>query len=314
MTPRVRDLVAETAIRRESLMQPHFVVPGRNRQEEISSMPGIHRESIDRLVQTIGADLELGIHHVLLFGAPVHAKDARASDAYGEAALIPAAVRALRAEYGDALHISTDVCLCAYTDHGHCGVLEGGEILNDPSLELLSRMAVAHAAAGADMVAPSDMMDGRVAALRAALDEEGLSRVPIMSYAVKFASGYYGPFREAADSAPSFGDRKSYQMDYRNPRESVKEALLDVEEGADVLMVKPALAYLDVIAKVKAATLVPLAVYNVSGEYSMVKLAAQAGYVDERAIVLENLTAMVRAGADILITYHARDLLAKKWL
>jgi porphobilinogen synthase len=310
---RLRDLVAETRIHADRLVQPHFVRDGRGNREEISSMPGIHRETLDTLMETVEKDLEIGVRNVLLFGLSDH-KDASASAATAEDALVSRAVAALDTRFGDELTIATDVCLCAYTDHGHCGVLEHGEILNDASLPLLAEMALSHARAGADIVAPSDMMDGRVAAIRSRLDEEGLTGTAIMSYAVKYASSYYGPFRDAADSAPASGDRRSYQMDVRNAREALREALTDEDEGADMLMVKPALAYLDVIHRVRELTALPLAAYNVSGEYSMVKVAARDGLADERALVLENLTAIARAGADILITYHARDVLEKRWL
>jgi porphobilinogen synthase len=266
-------------------------------------------------VEQAGADLELGIDKVLLFGVPSEdEKDARGSAASASEGLVPRAVAALKGAFGDRLLVATDVCLCAYTDHGHCGVLEGDEVLNDASLPLLAGMALAHARAGADVVAPSDMMDGRVGAIRRALDAEGLAGTALLSYSVKYASAYYGPFREAAGSAPGKGDRKGYQMDPRNRREALREARLDEEEGADMLMVKPALAYLDVIADLRRATRLPVACYNVSGEYSMVKAAAARGWADERAVVAENLHAMRRAGADLLITYHAREALAGGWL
>ncbi len=314
---RIRDLVAETRLHPDQMMQPHFVrdgAPGRGGDRQpIPSMPGIHRETPDTLLETVERDLERGIRRVLLFGLSDH-KDAVASAATKEDALVSRAVAAVKSRFGDDVTVATDVCLCAYTDHGHCGVLDGGVIDNDASLPLLADMALSHARAGADVVAPSDMMDGRVAAIRTGLDREGFTNTAIMSYAVKYASAYYGPFRDAADSAPASGDRRSYQMDARNAREALHEALIDEEEGADILMVKPALAYLDVIRRVRDATTLPLAAYNVSGEYSMVKLAAREGLADERAIVLENLTAIARAGADILITYHARDVLENRWL
>jgi porphobilinogen synthase len=295
------------------LVQPHFVLAGQGRREEIAAMPGIARESADRLVRTVEADLELGLRHVLLFGLPEE-KSPRADSAVDPHGVVPEAVRALKRAFGADLLVSTDICLCAYTDHGHCGVVRDGEIVNDESLGLLAGMALACAEAGADIVAPSDMMDGRVGAIRQALDEHGLSTVGLMSYAAKYASGYYGPFREAADSAPAFGDRRTYQMDPRNAREALREVLLDISEGADIVMVKPALAYLDVIRLVREQVLLPLACYNVSGEYSMVKVAAREGLIDEQRVVLENLWAMARAGADIIITYHGRDLLRQKWL
>ncbi|MEW6746435.1 MAG: porphobilinogen synthase [Planctomycetota bacterium] len=313
ISPAMRDLVAETRVSRQGLIQPHFVIEGQDRAEEIAAMPGIRRESIDRLARTVGADLELGLNKIILFGVPAK-KDALASSSRGEGALVPRAVAELRRRFGQDLFICVDICLCAYTDHGHCGVVRDGRVVNDESLSLLAEMALSCARAGADQVAPSDMMDGRVAAIRDALDEEGLQEVSILSYAVKYASAYYGPFREAASSAPGFGDRRSYQMDYRNHREARSEAEIDVEEGADIIMVKPALAYLDVIADVRQVVDVPVAAYNVSGEYSMVKVAAQQGLIDERAIVIENLTAITRAGADIILTYHARDVYRERWL
>ncbi len=309
----LRDAVAETRLHPQMFCQPHFVVPGSKRREEIGAMPGIVRESADNLLRTVEADLRLGIRHVLLFGLPAD-KSATADGALDMEGPVPVAIKALKNAFGQDLLVSADICLCAYTDHGHCGLVEDGEVLNDDTLPLLAGMASACAIAGADIVAPSDMMDGRVAALRVALDCQGLDDVAIMSYAAKYASAYYGPFREAADSAPSFGDRRSYQMDPRNVREALREVLLDIEEGADIVMVKPALAYLDVIRRVREAVRVPLACYNVSGEYSMVKAAAAAGLVDEPRIVMENLHAMRRAGADILISYHGRDVLEGGWL
>ncbi len=309
----LRDVVAETRLHRDMLVQPHFVLPGKGRREEIPSMPGIARESADRLRQTVAADLKLGLRHVLLFGLP-ESKSPTAEGALDPEGVIPTAVRLLKKEFGDDLLVSTDVCVCAYTDHGHCGIVKDGEIDNDASLELIAGMALAHAEAGADIVAPSDMMDGRIGAVRATLDDHDLTGTTIMSYAAKYASGYYGPFREAADSAPAFGDRRSYQMDSRNAREAVREVLLDVEEGADIVMVKPALAYLDVIRRVREQVLLPLACYNVSGEYSMVKAAVRAGWLEEARVVRENLWAMARAGADIIITYHGRDALREGWL
>ena len=315
-TPALRDLVAETHVRAEQLIMPHFVVPAAHADEPISSMPGIAQQGIETVTKTIGGDLELGIKAVLLFGHPEHGgktPDGRAAAAANGA--VQRACERLKREFGDTLTVMTDVCLCAYTDHGHCGVLdERGRIVNDESLLPLVEMALSHARAGADVVAPSDMMDGRVAAIRDALDASGFEDTGLLSYAVKFASAYYGPFREAADSRPASGARRRYQMDSRNPREAVREALLDVEEGADWLMVKPALPYLDVIRAVREATLLPLAAYNVSGEYSAVKAAAANGWLDEATIVRENLTAIARAGADQIITYHARDALKGTWL
>lgn len=314
-SPVVRDLVAESRLDSHMLVQPHFVVPGEGISEPIPSMPGIDHQSVDRLIDTVASDLDLGIRSVLLFGVPEdQAKAADGRAAYGEDAVVPAAVAALKERFGDELAVMTDVCLCAYTDHGHCGLVRDGQIDNDSTLPHLARMALAHARAGADVVAPSDMMDGRIGAIRAALDGEGLVHTAIMSYSVKYASAYYGPFRDAAHSAPGFGDRRSYQMDSRNRREALTEAKLDVEEGADILMVKPALAYLDVVSDLRQAFPHPLAVYNVSGEFSMVKAAAARGWIDERQVVLENWHAFRRAGADILITYHGRQALAEHWL
>jgi porphobilinogen synthase len=312
-TPLLREAVAETRLHRSQLVQPHFVLPDDRARTAIAAMPGIERMGARVLVERVRADVELGLTTVLLFGL-YDAKDARASAARADDGIVPRAVRALRDELGDALTIVTDVCLCASTDHGHCGVLEHGRVLNDPSLPLLAEMAVAHARAGADVVAPSDMMDGRVAAIRDALDQDGFDRTAILSYSTKFASAFYGPFREAADSAPKSGDRKSYQLDPRNAREAVRESVIDEAEGADALMVKPALAYLDVIAAVRARCAVPLAAYNVSGEYSMVKAAAARGWVDERAVVPEILRSIVRAGAELVISYHAREALQQGWI
>ncbi len=314
--PVVRNLVAEARLDARAFVMPHFVLRDPGAAEEIGAMPGIRREGIDRLSATVEADLKLGIRAVLLFGVPGDDEpkhpDGRSS--YADDAITPRAVSALKKRFGGDLAVITDVCLCAYTDTGHCGVIEGGRVANDPSLEHIARQAVAHAAAGADIVAPSDMMDGRVLAIRQALDSAGLVDTPIMSYSCKYASGYYGPFREAAHSAPQFGDRRSYQMDARNRREALLEAELDVEEGADILMVKPGLAYLDVLRDIKENFTQPVAVYNVSGEYSMVKAAAARGWIDERVVTMENLHAFRRAGADIVITYHARQALAKGWL
>lgn len=314
--PLLRDLVAEARLDAKLFVMPHFVLRDRRAEQDIAAMPGIKRQGLEPLMRTIEADLKLGIRSVLLFGVPGEDEpkypDGRA--AYDEAALIPGVVKELKARFGEDLLVITDVCLCAYTDHGHCGVVKEGKVVNDATLEHLARMALAHARSGADVVAPSDMMDGRVAAIRELLDEEGFVDVPIMSYAVKYASAYYGPFREAAHSAPQFGDRKSYQMDPRNRKEALFEAQLDVEEGADILMVKPGLAYLDVVSQLAENFVQPVAVYNVSGEYSMVKAAAAKGWIDERAVVMENLHAFRRAGADIIITYHAREVLANGWL
>jgi porphobilinogen synthase len=307
----LRGLVRETELSVDHLIYPMFVVAGGERRTPIPTMPGIDHLSIDGAVEEAGEAAALGIPGVLLFGLPAD-KDDQGSGAYDDEGVVQLAVRAIKEAHPE-LVVITDVCLCAYTSHGHCGVvLEDGTIDNDISLELLAKTAISHARAGADAVAPSDMMDGRVGALRAQLDSEGHKDLPIVAYSAKFASAFYGPFREAADSTPSFGDRRSYQMDPANSDEAVREALLDVEEGADMVMVKPALPYLDVIRRVKDATRVPVAAYNVSGEYAMVKAAAAAGYLDERATVLEVLTAIRRAGADVVITYHAKDV--ARWL
>jgi len=315
-TPAIRDMVAETAVTARQLIMPHFVVPEVDDREPIPSMPGIDLVSVNTLLKQVEADAELGIRAVLLFGHPEPGtKSPTAESAAAANGSVQRAVAALKKNFGDDLIVITDVCLCAYTDHGHCGILSSsGHIENDFSLKPLVDAALSHARAGADVVAPSDMMDGRVAAIRDALDGSGFENTILMSYAVKYASAYYGPFRDAADSTPSMGDRKSYQMDPRNIREAKREALLDEVEGADILMVKPALPYLDVIRAVREQTDLPLAAYNVSGEYSAVKAAAMNGWLDEPAIVRENLLAIRRAGADQIITYHARDALAGGWL
>jgi porphobilinogen synthase len=306
----LRDLVRETTLQPSDFIAPLFVHSESGRTP-IEVMPGQDRLSIDHLVEQAGELLGLGIPAVLLFGIPA-AKDPEGTGAYDDEGVVQLATRALKQAHPD-LIVVTDVCLCEYTEHGHCGLLRGdGSVDNDSSVELIARTAASQARAGADLVAPSDMMDGRVGAIRAALDAEGLTDTPIMAYSAKFASSYYGPFREAAGSTPAFGDRRAYQMDPANSDEAVREALLDVAEGADIVMVKPALAYLDVIHRVKEATRLPVATYNVSGEYAMVKAAAAAGHVDERGIVLETLTSMRRAGADVVITYHAKD--AARWL
>jgi porphobilinogen synthase len=307
----LRDLVRETDLSPSHLVQPMFVELGTDKRTPIEAMPGVERLSISHAVTEAGEAKALGIPAVLLFGIPAE-KDEVGSGAYDEEGVVQLATRAIKEAHPDLLVIA-DVCLCEYTSHGHCGiVLADGTIDNDATLDLLARTAVSQAEAGADAVAPSDMMDGRVGALRGRLDGHGFEDLPIIAYSAKFASAFYGPFREAADSTPAFGDRRSYQMDPGNGQEAVREALLDVEEGADVVMVKPALPYLDVIRRVKEATRIPVAAYNVSGEYAMVKAAAAAGHVDEKGIVLETLTAIRRAGADIVITYHAKDV--AEWL
>jgi len=307
----VRGLVRETELSVSHLVYPMFVVAGGARRAPIPSLPGIDHLSIEGAVDEAGEAQALGIPAVLLFGLPA-AKDEQGSGAWDDEGIVQLATRAIKAAYPDLLVIA-DLCLCEYTSHGHCGVLrEDGVVDNDATLELLARTAVSQAEAGADAVAPSDMMDGRVGHLRAALDDQGLSETPLIAYSAKFASAFYGPFREAADSAPQVGDRRGYQMDPANAREAVREAALDEAEGADVVMVKPALPYLDVIRRVRDATALPVAAYNVSGEYAMVKAAAAAGWLDEQAAVLEALTGIRRAGADIVITYHAKDV--ARWL
>jgi len=309
----VRNMVAETRLSKDMLVYPYFVVPGKDIKHEIDAMPGIHHFSVDTLIKDAELSLKSGINKVLLFGVGEEKTD-DASSCYHNNSVVVKAIEALKKEFSDDLYIVTDVCACAYTTHGHCGILKDGYVQNDETVEVLSKMALSHAEAGADMVAPSDMMDGRVGGIRQKLDSNGFVNTGIMSYSVKFASAYYGPFREAADSSPSSGDRKAYQMDFRNSRESIREALLDEQEGADILMVKPALAYLDLIKEVKMHSNLPLACYNVSGEYSMVKAGARAGWINEQQIVVENMYAFARAGADIIITYHARDLIEKCWI
>jgi porphobilinogen synthase len=311
-TQELRDLCAETTADGSRLIMPHFVREGKDVREAIPSMPGIDRVSVDELCADVESDLNLGIRKLLLFGIP-ESKDEAASGAYDEKGIVQRAVREIKRRFPDVL-VVTDVCLCEYTSHGHCGIVRDGRVLNDPSLELLAKTALSHARAGADVVAPSDMMDGRVAAIRTALDENGFPETPILSYAAKYASAFYGPFREAAGSAPQFGDRRGYQMDFQNAREAEREALADIEEGADIVMVKPALAYLDIIRRVRDAVRVPVCAYNVSGEYSMVKAASSMGYADERALVREIITAMFRAGADMVISYHTRDIFRNGWL
>lgn len=310
-TPVLRDLVRETRLSAADLVLPLFVAEGIDAPQPVEAMPGVERLPLARVAAEAGEAASLGIPAVLLFGIPAE-KDEQGSGAWDEDGIVQEAARAIRAAHPDLLVIA-DLCLCAYTSHGHCGVPDhDGEVDNDATLELLARAAVSQARAGADIIAPSDMMDGRVAAIRAALDDDGRTDVPIMSYSAKFASAFYGPFREAAGSAPAPGDRRGYQLDPGNAREALRETLLDVDEGADIVMVKPALPYLDVIRRVREATDLPVAAYNVSGEYAMVKAAAQAGWLDERAAVLETLTAIRRAGADIVISYHAKD--AARWL
>ncbi|MHB8690654.1 MAG: porphobilinogen synthase [Solirubrobacteraceae bacterium] len=313
-TRALRGLVREVRLDPQDFVYPMFVAHGIDRREPIEAMPGIDRLSIVNAVAEAGEAFELGIPAVLLFGLPA-SKDETGSGAWDDEGVVQLATRAIKEAHPELLVI-TDLCLCEYTSHGHCGVVRdsprGPSVDNDATLELLARTAVSQARAGADVIAPSDMMDGRVGFIRAALDEEGFSETPILAYSAKFASAFYGPFREAADSAPAFGDRRAYQMDPANGEEALREARLDVQEGADMLMVKPALPYLDLIRRIKDETGMPLAAYNVSGEYSMLKAAAAAGYLDERAAVLETLTSIRRAGADIIITYHAKE--AARWL
>jgi porphobilinogen synthase len=306
----MRNLLRETSIEKSDLVYPVFIIEGENIKNSISSMPGIYQYSIDRFDEELKSIVESGISAILIFGIPAH-KDEVGSEAYDDNGITQRAIRFIKEKAPDILVIA-DVCLCEYTSHGHCGLICDGKILNDETLPLLSKMAVSMAKAGADIIAPSDMMDGRVKAIREALDEKGFKEIMIMSYSAKYASGYYSPFRDAAHSAPSFGDRKTYQMDPANRKEAIRECLLDIEEGADVIMVKPALAYLDVIREVANSTNYPIAAYNVSGEYSMVKAAAMNGWIDERKIVMENLIGMKRAGAKIIITYHAIDV--AKWM
>jgi porphobilinogen synthase len=309
--PAIRRMVRENALDAGDLIYPLFVVPGVGVRQEISSMPGVSRISVDLLEDEAAELLELGIPAVILFGIP-ESKDIAGSGAFAEDGIVQQAIRELK-EKAPGLYVITDVCMCEYTSHGHCGALdEGGCVINDVTLEMLAMTAVSHAEAGADMVAPSDMMDGRVAAIRAALDAEGYSDIPIMAYSAKYASGYYGPFREAADSTPAFGDRSGYQMDPANGDEAIRETALDIDEGADIVMVKPALAYMDIIRRIKDDFGMPTAAYNVSGEYAMVKAAAANGWIDEKRVVLETLTGFKRAGADLIITYHAKD--AARWL
>ena len=307
----LRDLVRETRLDAGDLVLPLFVEEGLEGRRAIDAMPGVDRHSLATVVDEAGEALSLGVPAVLLFGIPAE-KDEQGSGAWDDDGVVQLAVRALKVAHPDLLVI-TDVCLCEYTSHGHCGLLRAdGSVANDESVELLARTAVSHARAGADIVAPSDMMDGRVGALRAALDEDGFEDTPILAYSAKFASAFYGPFRDAADSTPAFGDRRGYQMDPANGAEALRETRLDIQEGADMVMVKPALPYLDIIRRVRDETDLPVAAYNVSGEYAMVKAAVAAGHLDERATVLETLTGIRRAGADVVITYHAKD--AARWL
>ena len=306
----LRAMIRETHLRVEQLIYPFFLVEGKGVKNPIKSMPGIYQQSIDEMLKEAESVANLGLTSVLLFGIP-SAKDAQATGAWHEDGIVQQATREIKKRFPD-LMVVADTCLCEYMDHGHCGIVREGKILNDPSLDVLARTAVSQAAAGADIIAPSDMMDGRIAAIRQALNVNGFENIPIMAYSAKYASAFYGPFRDAAESAPQFGDRTSYQMDYANGRESLREIELDIAEGADIVMVKPALAYLDIISQARSLTKLPIAAYNVSGEYSMVKAAAANGWIDEKRIVMESLTGIARAGADIIITYHAKDVAS--WL
>ncbi len=309
----VREMIAETKLTKNMFIYPYFVVKGNNVIHPIAAMPGISHFSVDELVKDVEKGLKIGINKVLLFGVGED-KTEDASSSFSSNSIVVKAVKALKEKFGESIYVITDVCVCAYTTHGHCGIIHNDYVHNDSSVGVLARMALAHAQAGADMVAPSDMMDGRIVAIRELLDKSGFENTAILSYAIKYASAYYGPFREAADSAPQKGDRKSYQMDYRNGNESLTEGLLDEAEGADMLMVKPALSYMDVIFNLRQHTLLPVVCYNVSGEYSMVKAAAEKGWIDEKLIVMENMYAFARAGANLIITYHTRDIFEKGWL
>ena len=309
----LRGMVRETRMSPDALIYPLFLQEGSDICQPIPSLPGQFHYSPDRVAAGVEQALEAGVNKFLLFGLPCH-KDACGSEAYNDQGIVQQGLRAIRQAFGQQVYLVTDVCMCEYTSHGHCGILDGQTVDNDKTLEYLARIAVSHAQAGADMVAPSDMMDGRVLAIRLALDANGLQNTPILSYAVKYASSFYGPFRDAAGSAPSFGDRKTYQMDCHNWKEALKEAATDEQEGADLLMVKPALAYLDVIREVSRHTNLPLAAYSVSGEYAMIKFAAMAGAIDEEKVVLESLGSIKRAGADLIFSYFALDLAEKKIL
>jgi len=309
-TPVLRQMVRETNLAPDDFIYPMFVVHGQGVRREIKSMPGVYQLSADQAVAEAQEAADLGVPSIVLFGIPA-LKDALGSENFSDQGIVQQAVRAIKEAIPE-LVVIADVCMCEYTDHGHCGVVENDEILNDATLEILQKASLSYARAGADVVAPSGMMDGMVAAIRSALDAEGFTNVSILSYAIKYASAFYGPFREAAEGAPKFGDRRTHQMDPANAREALRELWLDIEEGADMLMVKPALPYLDIIRRVRDACLLPIAAYNVSGEYAMIKAAAANGWLDERAVVLELLTGIKRAGADLILTYHAKD--AARWL
>ncbi len=305
MTETMRSMVRETHLSKDDFIYPLFVVPGKNVKKEVSSMPGVFQMSVDQIVRECAEVKSLGLRAVLFFGIPEE-KDEVGSGAYDELGVVQQALRAVKKEVPD-LFLITDVCLCEYTSHGHCGIVRGNEIVNDESVELLVKEAISHAQAGADMVAPSDMFDGRVGAIRRSLDENGFQNLPIMSYAAKYASGFYGPFREAAESTPKFGDRRSHQMDPANGDEALREVAQDIQEGADIVMVKPALPYLDIVRRVKERFGMPTAAYNVSGEYSLLKAAARLGWVEEERVMMEMLTCIKRAGADLILTYFAKD-------
>ena len=311
--PIVREMIAETRLSKDMFIYPYFIVPGKGVKHAIDAMPGVFHFSIDTLLADVENGLKLGINKIMLFGVGDE-KSVDAKSAYHDHSLVPVAVRELKKRFGDDLYVVTDVCVCSYTTHGHCGILENDYVQNDATVDVIAKMALTHAQAGADLLAPSDMMDGRISAIRNLLDKENFVNVAIMSHATKFASAYYGPFREAADCAPSKGDRKAYQMDFRNGKEALREALLDEGEGADILMVKPALAYLDVIQNLKQNTDLPIACYNVSGEYAMVKAAAQRGWIDEQKVVMETMHAFARAGASIITTYHIKDIVENNWM
>ncbi len=306
----IRNMVRENQVSLSDLIYPMFVCEGKGIKSEVTSMPGVYNLSLDKFAAELAGVVELKVPAVLLFGVPA-AKDFEGTGAYAEDGIVQKAIKTAKAAY-PGLYVITDVCLCEYTDHGHCGIVKDGDVLNDPTLQLLIKTAVSHAKAGADMVAPSDMMDGRVGAIRDAFDEDGFEHIPIMAYSAKYASAFYGPFRDAAGSTPQFGDRRSYQMDPANGDEALMETALDIEEGADIIMVKPGLAYMDILRRLKDEFRLPTAVYNVSGEYSMVKAAAANGWVDEKRIVMEIMNGFKRAGADLILTYHALDV--ARWL
>lgn len=307
INPLMRDLVRETKLSLDDFIYPLFVVEGSGVKNEIASMPGVFQLSIDEIIKECEDCVKMGINSILLFGIPEH-KDERGSDALSDNGIIARSVRAIKERFGDRLLVITDLCFCEYTDHGHCGILDGGTVDNDKTLEISAQQALVHARAGADMIAPSGMMDGIITCLRDALDTNGYENLPVMAYSTKFASGYYGPFRDVAQSAPSFGDRKSYQMDCANRLEAIRESLEDEAQGADILMVKPALAFLDIIRDIKERTLLPLCAYNVSGEYALLKAGAKLGVIDYERVMMETLLGIKRAGADMIISYHAKEV------